>query len=109
MIESAANAQNKAEGLVAVPTTLLYDRGTTFIRSYVMHPRIPTPYIELNSADAARLGVADGETIVLLVNGSEVQASARVDGRAPEGAVLVPQSLGGPALSGATSAAVRKA
>lgn len=109
VVEAPASLQNKVEGLVAVPTTLLYDRGTTFIRSDVMRPRVPKPYIEINSADAARLGIADGETILLTANGNELQATARVDGRAPEGAVLVPQSLGGPALAGATVAAVRKA
>jgi NADH-quinone oxidoreductase subunit G len=105
-----ANPSHAVTGdLVAVPTTLLYDRGTTFIRSDVMRPRIPKSYIEINSADAARLGIADGETVVLSVNGNDMQATARVDGRAPEGAVLVPQSLGGPALSGAGEAAIRKA
>ncbi len=91
-----------------MPTTLLYDRGTTFYRSYLMHPRIPMPYVEINSADAAKLGVTDGETILLTVNGQEAQVTARVDGRAPEGALLVPQSLGGPTLSGATATSVKK-
>jgi NADH-quinone oxidoreductase subunit G len=104
----AHGSQPKADGLVAVPTTLLYDRGTTFYRSYVMHPRIPMPYVEINSADAATLGIADGETIVLSVNGTESQVQARVDGRAPAGAVLVPQSLGGPVLNQASSATVKK-
>jgi predicted molibdopterin-dependent oxidoreductase YjgC len=96
------------DGLVAVPTTLLYDRGTTFYRSYVMHPRIPMPYVEINSADAAKLGITDGETILLSVNGAESQVLARVDGRAPAGAVLVPQSLGGPVLGQIAAATVKK-
>jgi NADH-quinone oxidoreductase subunit G len=99
----------KPEGMVAVPTRLLYDRGTTFYRSYVMHPRIPMPFVEINSADAAKLNITDGETILLAVNGSEVKAAARVDGRAPEGAVLVPQSLGMAALEKVSTATVRKA
>ena len=99
----------KPEGMVAVPTTLLYDRGTTFYRSYVMHPRIPMPFVEINSADAAKLNIIDGETIMLSVNGTEVKAAARVDGRAPEGAVLVPQSLGMTMLEKASAASVRKA
>jgi NADH-quinone oxidoreductase subunit G len=103
-----ASAQNGGEGLVAVPTTLLYDRGTTFYRSYVMHPRIPMPYVEINSSDAAQLGITDGETITLSINGTDAQVTARVDGRAPAGAMLVPQSLGGPVLGAATSAMVKK-
>lgn len=109
----SASARNDGAGLVAVPTTLLYDRGTTFYRSYVMHPRIPLPYVEINSADAAQLGIADGETIMLSVNGAEAQVTARqvtarVDGRAPVGVVLVPQSLGGAVLGAAASATVKK-
>jgi NADH-quinone oxidoreductase subunit G len=99
----------KVDGLMAVPTTLLYDRGTTFYRSYLMHPRIPLPYVEINSADAANLGITDGETILLTVNGQETQVQARVDGRAPAGAVLVPQSLGGPVLAQVASASVATA
>ncbi len=107
-VAAVAFVAHRAEGLVAVPTTVLYDRGATFIRSYVMHPRIPKPYIVVNPADAAALSIADGETIVLSVNGKELSAAARVDGHAPAGALLAPQSLGGPALIGLTPAAVHK-
>lgn len=101
-------ARAAGEGLVAVPTTLLYDRSATFVRSTVMHPRIPTAYVEINSADAAKLGIADGETVTLSVNGIDAQLPAHVDGRAPEGTVLVPQDLGGPSLAKVTPASVKK-
>ena len=94
---------------MAVPTTLLYDRGTTFFRTEVMRPRMPLPFVEINTADAAKLGIADGEMIVLTVDGKEMQMKARVDSRAPAGAVLVPQSLGGPVLSRAVETAIKKA
>ena len=80
--------------MIAVPTTLLYDQGTTFARSFLMHPRVPKAFAEINSVDAARLGIKDGEMITLVLQGDESQVSARVNGRAPEGVVLVPQSLG---------------
>ncbi|MEK7807525.1 MAG: NADH-quinone oxidoreductase subunit NuoG, partial [Chloroflexota bacterium] len=84
----------KLNGMIAVPTTLLYDQGTTFARSFLMHPRVPKAFAEINSVDAARLGIKDGEMITLVLQGDESQVSARVNGRAPEGVVLVPQSLG---------------
>lgn len=96
------------DGLVAVPTTLLYDRGTTFVRSHLMLPRTAKPCVELSSADAARLGIADGETVVLSMEGRETKVTARVDSIAPEGVALVPQSLGGPALLEASAASVKK-
>ncbi|MEK7312019.1 MAG: NADH-quinone oxidoreductase subunit NuoG [Chloroflexota bacterium] len=103
-----AGGRPSTDSLVAVPTTLLYDRGATFVRSYVMQPRIPMPYVELNSADAAKLGIADGESVVLAMNGKEMQVTARVNGRAPEGVALVPQSLGGPSLNEVAAASVKK-
>lgn len=84
----------KINGMIAVPTTLLYDQGTTFARSFLMRPRVPEAFAEINSADAAKMGIKDGETITLVVDGNESRVNARVNGRAPEGVVLVPQSLG---------------
>jgi len=86
----------KSSGMIAVPVTLLYDQGTTFARSFLMRPRVPKAFVEINSADAAKLGIKDGETITLVLEGDESQVNARVAerGRAPEGVVLVPQSLG---------------
>jgi NADH-quinone oxidoreductase subunit G len=86
----------KREGLTLVPTTLLFDRGTTFGRSVLMHPRLPQPYVELNAADAAKLGVKAGDTVTLAMDGVSTQVAARVAerGRAPEGIALMPQSLG---------------
>jgi NADH-quinone oxidoreductase subunit G len=83
-----------SQGLTLIPTTVLYDRGTTFTRSLLMHPRVPLPFVEINSADAARLGVRDGDEVTVSANGSSVKVAARVNGCAPEGAVLIPQSLG---------------
>ncbi len=109
-LESIAPARRSHKGgLMAVPTTLLYDRGTTFFRSEMMRPRMPLPFVEINSADAAKLGVKDGAMVALTVDGKEMQVKARVDSRAPEGAVLVPQSLGGPVLAGAVEIAIRRA
>jgi len=104
----ANGRRHPGDGLIAVPTTVLYDRGATFAPSELMRPRTPKAYVELNSADAAKLGIADGEAVALLVNGKETPAVCRVNGRAPEGVALVPQSLGGPQLNGATSVAVKK-
>jgi len=84
----------KREGLTLVPTTTLYDRGATFVRSLLMHPRLPMPYVEINSADAAQLGVKDGDTVTVSAEDFSAQVAARVDGRAPQGMVLMPESLG---------------
>jgi predicted molibdopterin-dependent oxidoreductase YjgC len=87
----------RREGLTLVPTTLLYDRGATFLPSRLMHPRLPEAFVELSAADAARLSVKDGDVVTVTPEGG---ASARViarvarGDRAPEGVVLMPESLG---------------
>jgi NADH-quinone oxidoreductase subunit G len=83
----------KRDGLVAVPIRLLYDREPLFIPSTLMHRRIPEPYVQLNDEDAQKLGIAEGEQVVLKADGVELVARARVDGKAPAGVVLVPRRL----------------
>jgi len=94
--------------LIAVPTTLLYDLGTTLVRSLIMHKRLPEPHAEFNKDDAARLHVDDGDSISLSVDGREMQLTACVNRHAPEGVVLVPRSLGGHELDGIRPASVKK-
>jgi NADH-quinone oxidoreductase subunit G len=98
----------KRDGLTLVPTTLLYDRGATFVRSLLMHPRLPHPYVELNSADAAKLNVKDGDMVTVTADGTKAQVTARVDGRAPEGVALMPESLGPAVPARATRVTVSK-
>jgi NADH-quinone oxidoreductase subunit G len=83
-------------GLTLVPTTLLYDRGATFLPSQLMHPRVPPPHVVLNPADAARLGVAEGDDVALSFDGANVVVKAWVSDRAPEGVALMPRDLGVP-------------
>ena len=73
-----------------------------------MQPRIPHPYVDLNAADAARLNVKDGATVTLAAGGWQASATARVGerGRAPEGVILMPASLGNPVPPRATPVTV---
>ncbi len=81
------------EGLVVAPSRRLYDRGTLIDQSNVFHPRLIDLSVELHADDAARLGVADGETVVLPIDGQDVSLKVRVDGRAPRGVALAPAHL----------------
>ncbi|MEY3151294.1 MAG: NADH-quinone oxidoreductase chain, partial [Chloroflexota bacterium] len=106
---AVAAAAAPPEGLRAVPVAVLYDRSTTFVRSAVMGAHIPAPYVELNAVDAARMQVADGARVRVQVQGRSAELTARVNGRAPLGVVLVPQSLGGLVLHSAQPATVERA
>jgi NADH-quinone oxidoreductase subunit G len=96
-------------GLTLIPTTVLFNRGAVFGRSLLMHPRVPMPYVEVNSADAAQLGVKNGDDVTVAGDGFSVNVVARVDGRAPAGVALMPASLGPNVPARAVAVTIRKA
>ncbi len=59
----------------------------------LMNQRVPEPFAELNEQDAARLGIAHGDRIAITAGDHRVEVTARVDGRAPLGVVLLPKQL----------------
>ena len=82
--------------LTAIPVTVLYNREQTFRPSEVelMAPRVPQSFVEINSSDAARLGIRNGDTVRVTVGDAPaLVAKAHVDGVAPQGVVLVPRHL----------------
>lgn len=83
-------------GLLAVPITRLYDRGQTMRPSTLLHGRIPALYVALNPAQAERLGLSEGATVRLSLNGAACDAVVRLDESVPENVALVPRSLGAP-------------
>jgi NADH-quinone oxidoreductase subunit G len=93
---TGVTAPKKAKGkLVVVPTVRLYNRQPTFLPSDMMHNRIPEPYAEINSADAKKLGIADGDVVqVSIDNGTALRVRAHVNGGAPVGTVVLPRHLG---------------
>jgi NADH-quinone oxidoreductase subunit G len=76
--------------IIAVPVRRLYRRGTLIAESHVLDPRTLSSYIQLSRADAERLGIADGDVVTVTLASGEREMTARVDGQAPNGAVLVP-------------------
>jgi anaerobic selenocysteine-containing dehydrogenase len=97
--------------LRVVPRTLLYDRGTMFGHSALMRPRVAPAHVELSSTDAGRLGIADGDAVLLRQNGHAVPLVARVNqnGDVPTGVALLPRDLGPLPAEGYFAAVVEKA
>jgi anaerobic selenocysteine-containing dehydrogenase len=92
----AAKAPKVGRGkLLVVPTVRLYNREQTFRPSEteMMAMRTPAPYVEINAADAKKLGVSDGDSVRVTVDGAVVEVKAHVNGAAPKGAVLLPRNL----------------
>ncbi|MBE2270311.1 MAG: molybdopterin-dependent oxidoreductase, partial [Anaerolinea sp.] len=106
MPTAADNGEAVAEGavsvptvpvgdLIVVPTTSLYNRERVFRPSEVeiMAPRIPVPFAEINAADAAKLGIQEGDSVVIDVEGAAFEVKAHVNGSAPQGVILLPRHL----------------
>ncbi|HLV36327.1 MAG TPA: molybdopterin-dependent oxidoreductase, partial [Spirillospora sp.] len=80
--------------MLVVPTTRLYNRERMFRPSAVVHGRIAAPHAGLNSDDAKRLKVADGDYIEVEVDGGPaVQVQVRVDDGVPAGTLTLPRHL----------------
>ncbi len=95
--------------LLVLPIAKLYDRGATFAPSALVHPRVPAPFVAINPADAARIGLADGDDAELAVESGTVIVPAKVTADAPEGVLLLPAGLGVATPEGPAPARVAKA
>ncbi len=83
--------------LTLVVARSLYDRGTLVSKSQIVQPRVPSPFVEINSQDAEQLGIADGARVRVSFDARVLELNARVDGHVPPGAVLIPNNLDGTA------------
>ena len=80
--------------LLVIPTVSLFNRERRFAQSELLHPRVPAPFVELNSADAAAMGIVDGARVEMRWSGgAPISLQARVNGRAPQGGALLPRQL----------------
>jgi NADH-quinone oxidoreductase subunit G len=79
--------------VIAVPVRRLYQRGTLVAQSRVLAPRIALPCLDLCRADAEQLGIADGDVVTVTLPSGEFEIRACVNGRAPQGAALVPAHI----------------
>ncbi len=81
--------------VIAVPITLLYDRGGMISPSEVLHPRLPEPFILVNPQDSKLLKTTDGMVVGISINDGETSnVVVWEDERIPAGTALVPRSMG---------------
>ena len=84
----------KRDEMLVIPTVSLFNRERRFAESEVLHARVPAPYLEMNRDDAEALAIEDGERVSLpLPDGGALSLAVRVNGRAPQGALLLPRQL----------------
>ena len=67
-----------------------YHTGTMSRRSKVLEAAAPEPFIEMNAADAERLGVKDSEVLTVSSRRGEIELKARVGDVVAPGVVFIP-------------------
>ena len=84
------------DAILAVPITILYDRGQTIYSSQLLQQRIPPAHIAIHPDVAQRLNVQDGTLLQFSLNGTAIEAILHISEQVPPGVALVPRSLGMP-------------
>lgn len=98
-VSLSSGVAEQIEELIAVPVTVLYDRGRTMMPAAVLQHRIPDPYILIHPQTAAPLSVEEGADVEVNLPGMQKVVGAHLDETIPEGVVLVPRSMGVPVNS----------
>ncbi|MCJ7773967.1 MAG: formate dehydrogenase subunit alpha, partial [Desulfobacterales bacterium] len=64
--------------------------GSMSRRAKPLNDHVPEAYVEVNPADAEKLGIGDGQLCTLTSRRGEVHVRAEVSRRVPEGTVFMP-------------------
>ncbi|MFQ5398001.1 MAG: NADH-quinone oxidoreductase subunit NuoG [Anaerolineae bacterium] len=99
------SGEKEQDGLQLIQTAALYPPGTLIRHSEIIAPRLAPRSVTLGADDAARLGIADGDEVVLRVHGAEFEVQASVDGRVPAHVALL---RGGKLRSGTAAVEIAK-
>ena len=92
VVPAAAGADAPADGypLKLEIGPVLYHSGTLSVRSPQLAEVFPKAMVELNTADAADLGIADGDAVSVTSAGGSLSAQARVTKNVAKGSVFFP-------------------
>ncbi|MDE2636864.1 MAG: molybdopterin-dependent oxidoreductase [Chloroflexota bacterium] len=79
--------------VLIMPITRLYNRQRNFRPTLILEPRIMTPFAIINSADAAAMGISDGDIVEIAAGESRVRVRATLSEDIAAGAVALPRHL----------------
>ena len=81
-----------ADRLMLVTGNCLFHNGYLSERSEILNTVADNPYVEMCAPDAAQLGLADGDQVVVRSAQGELTAKLKVNKRFPRGLVFVPEN-----------------
>jgi predicted molibdopterin-dependent oxidoreductase YjgC len=95
-IAPAAPANN-GQALTLVAPRVLYDAGRLFAEAELMQPHIHQPQAMFSRADAQKLGLANGDLVIVShqQNGTSAPLAVQINRSVSEGIVVVPRNLAG--------------
>ncbi len=93
-VRKEAALRPKEKELLAVPVNKLYDFGVTVSSADLLGERIGDAYISLHSSTAKKIGVEAGTLAKITFNGTNAEATVKIDDTVSTGVVLVPRSMG---------------
>jgi NADH-quinone oxidoreductase subunit G len=89
----AVNTDTDAQdGLVVIPTTVLYDRGDMFRRSTIMDQRVPAPHIRIHPESLPE-GIADGDMGAVTLGEQTYTVQVVADESIPANVAIMPRRL----------------
>ncbi len=88
-----AATSSVSEGLALHSGRVLYDDGVRTRMAPSLAQLMPDPFVAVHPADAAELGVAEGESVRVVSEHAAVELPVRIDETLAEGAVYVPANL----------------
>jgi NADH-quinone oxidoreductase subunit G len=94
-IKPAPVEEALSTALTLVAPHFLYDGGRLLAEAEVLKAHIRQPQFILSRVDAQRLGVANGDMVIVSHNGVSVSLPVKVDRKASEGITLIPRNLAG--------------
>lgn len=71
-------------------TIFHFHTGTMTRRTETLNREIPTGYVEINPVDAEKLGVTDGELVLVQSRRGEINIKALITERVPKGVIFIP-------------------
>jgi NADH-quinone oxidoreductase subunit G len=98
---SAAPVKTKLNtgDFLAVPITCLYDHGQFMDHAPLLEKRIVPGGIAIHPAQALKLGITDGRTLKIKLNGEEFSSVVKINPEQPEDVLLVARSCEIPTTS----------
>jgi len=86
----------EGDGLRLVPIVRLYDQGTTVLPSEMLANRLASKALWVHPDDAEQLAVGQGDEVEVRWDEQNIRLQAELSDAVPQGAVLVPRSVGIP-------------